>query len=180
MSEIFSPALPTTLTKFSKEQSQAISPSSSRPNSSWSSTSKPRKPRSGEEDGRWLRSRGQGDELEDEYLRSSTPAPMKFSLNGWTALILAVAILPATKPKRRRDFLSLPGALSSWPMAKDLKGSTVPGVALVPGIIAFAGGLPVMTDDKVQIGGIGVSSSCANQDETCAQAGIDAIKDALK
>jgi glc operon protein GlcG len=53
-------------------------------------------------------------------------------------------------------------------------------LALVPGIIAFAGGLPIMTDDKVQIGGIGVSGGTADQDETCALAGIDAIKDALK
>ncbi|MGA9324027.1 MAG: heme-binding protein, partial [Xanthobacteraceae bacterium] len=36
---------------------------------------------------------------------------------------------------------------------KDLKGGTVPGLALVPGIVAFAGGLPIMTDDKVHIGG---------------------------
>jgi glc operon protein GlcG len=63
---------------------------------------------------------------------------------------------------------------------KDLKGGTVPGLALVPGIIAFAGGLPVMTDDKMQIGAIGVSGGTADQDETCAQAGIDAVKDALK
>lgn len=63
---------------------------------------------------------------------------------------------------------------------KDLKGGAVPGLALVPGIIAFAGGLPVMTDDKVHIGGIGVSGGTADQDETCAQAGIDGVKDALK
>src|SRR6478752_2526119 len=63
---------------------------------------------------------------------------------------------------------------------KDLKGGTVPGLALVPGIIAFAGGLPIMTDDKMQIGAIGVSGGTADQDETCAQAGIDAAKDALK
>ena len=63
---------------------------------------------------------------------------------------------------------------------KDLWGGTVPGLALVPGIIAFAGGLPIMTADKVQIGGIGVSGGTADQDETCAQAGIDAVKDALK
>jgi glc operon protein GlcG len=63
---------------------------------------------------------------------------------------------------------------------KDLKGGPVPGLALVPGIVAFAGGLPVMTDDKVQIGAIGVSGGTADQDETCAQAGIDAVKDALK
>jgi Haem-degrading len=48
---------------------------------------------------------------------------------------------------------------------KDLKGGTVPGLALVPGIIAFAGGLPVMTDDKMHIGGIGVSGGTADQDD---------------
>ena len=37
-----------------------------------------------------------------------------------------------------------------------------------------------MTADKVQIGGIGVSGATADQDETCAQAGIDAAQDALK
>jgi glc operon protein GlcG len=63
---------------------------------------------------------------------------------------------------------------------KDLKGGMVPGLALVPGIIAFAGGLPIMTADKVQIGAIGVSGGTADQDETCAQAGIDAAQDALK
>ena len=51
---------------------------------------------------------------------------------------------------------------------------------LVPGIIAFAGGLPIMTEDKVQIGAVGVSGGTADQDETCAQAGIEAAKDALK
>jgi|ERR1700722_5151902 glc operon protein GlcG len=63
---------------------------------------------------------------------------------------------------------------------KDLKGGALPGLALVPGIVAFAGGLPVMTEDKAHIGAIGVSGGTADQDETCAQAGIDAVKDALK
>jgi glc operon protein GlcG len=63
---------------------------------------------------------------------------------------------------------------------KDLKGGTVPGFALTPGLIAFAGGLPIMTANKVQIGGIGVSGGSADQDETCAQAGIDAAQDDLK
>jgi uncharacterized protein GlcG (DUF336 family) len=31
---------------------------------------------------------------------------------------------------------------------KDLKGGMVPGLALVPGIIAFAGGLPIMTETR--------------------------------
>ena len=63
---------------------------------------------------------------------------------------------------------------------KDLKGGMVPGLALVPGIVAFAGGLPIMTEGKVHIGGIGVSGGTSDQDETCAQAGLDAVKDSLK
>jgi glc operon protein GlcG len=71
-------------------------------------------------------------------------------------------------------------AIEELAYGKDLKGGTVPGLALVPGIIAFPGGLAVMTDDKVQIGGIGVSGGTGDQDESCAQAGIDAVKDTLK
>jgi hypothetical protein len=37
-----------------------------------------------------------------------------------------------------------------------------------------------MTADNVQIGAIGVSGGTGDQDEMCAQAGIDAVKDALK
>jgi glc operon protein GlcG len=71
-------------------------------------------------------------------------------------------------------------AIEELAYGKDLKGGTVPGLALVPGIIAFPGGLAVMTNDKVQIGGIGVSGGTGDQDESCAQAGMDAVKDALK
>jgi glc operon protein GlcG len=63
---------------------------------------------------------------------------------------------------------------------KDLKGGALPGFALVPGIVAFAGGLPIMTADKVHVGGIGVSGGTADEDETCAQAGIDAVQDVLR
>ncbi|MDR3468085.1 MAG: heme-binding protein [Xanthobacteraceae bacterium] len=63
---------------------------------------------------------------------------------------------------------------------KDLKGGVLPGFAQVPGVVTFAGGLPIMTEDKVQIGAIGVSGGTADQDEACAQAGLDAVKDALK
>jgi glc operon protein GlcG len=63
---------------------------------------------------------------------------------------------------------------------KDLKGGVVPGLALVPGIIAFAGGLPIMAGDKVHIGGIGVSGGTSDQDEICAQAGIAAAQNDLK
>ena len=62
---------------------------------------------------------------------------------------------------------------------KDHKGGALPGIANVPGMIAFAGGLPIMAG-KAHIGGIGVSGGTADQDELCAQAGLDAIKDELK
>jgi uncharacterized protein GlcG (DUF336 family) len=63
---------------------------------------------------------------------------------------------------------------------KELKGGSRPGIALVPGVVAFAGGLPIRTADKLHIGGIGVSGGSADEDEMCAQAGIDAVKDQLK
>jgi uncharacterized protein GlcG (DUF336 family) len=63
---------------------------------------------------------------------------------------------------------------------KEGKPGMLPGIADVPGIITFAGGLPIVTEKKVQIGGIGVSGGTADQDEQCAQAGLDAAKDDLK
>jgi glc operon protein GlcG len=62
---------------------------------------------------------------------------------------------------------------------KEGKPGAVPGIADFPGIVTFAGGLPIMTVNKVQIGGIGVSGGSADQDEQCAQAGLDAIKNEL-
>jgi uncharacterized protein GlcG (DUF336 family) len=63
---------------------------------------------------------------------------------------------------------------------KEGKPGDLPGIASVPGIIAFPGGLPVMTGTKAQIGGIGVSGGTADQDEECAKAGLDAVADDLK
>jgi glc operon protein GlcG len=56
----------------------------------------------------------------------------------------------------------------------------LPGAAFVPGLVAFAGGLPVVTAAGDVIGGIGVSGASEDQDEACAQAGLDAISDILK
>lgn len=56
----------------------------------------------------------------------------------------------------------------------------VPGIAFVPGIVTFEGGLPILTADGKQVGAIGVSGGTAEQDGTCAQAGIDAVKNDLK
>ena len=62
---------------------------------------------------------------------------------------------------------------------KEGKPGMVPGIANFPGIVTFAGGLPIMTANKVQLGGIGVSGGTSDQDEQCAQAGIDAVKGEL-
>lgn len=54
----------------------------------------------------------------------------------------------------------------------------LPGLAHVDGVIAFAGGLPVMADDH-HIGSIGVSGGSADQDEACAEAAINAVSQDL-
>ncbi|MBL27162.1 MAG: PduO protein, partial [Rhodospirillaceae bacterium] len=53
------------------------------------------------------------------------------------------------------------------------------GIELVPGIVVFPGGLPIMAGDGHQVGGIGVSGATSDQDEQCAQAAIDAVADRL-
>ncbi len=63
---------------------------------------------------------------------------------------------------------------------KDGEPGRVPGLALVPGHAAFPGGLPIVTADGQHIGGIGVSGATGDQDEECAQAGLDAIADMLQ
>jgi uncharacterized protein GlcG (DUF336 family) len=62
---------------------------------------------------------------------------------------------------------------------KDQQPPRLPGIALIPGVIAFPGGLPVTTADKTLVGAIGVSGSTSDNDEICAQAGLDAVKDLL-
>jgi uncharacterized protein GlcG (DUF336 family) len=56
----------------------------------------------------------------------------------------------------------------------------VPGLAFVPGLLTFEGGLPIKTGGGEHIGAIGVSGATAEQDGVCAQAGLDAVKDDLK
>lgn len=48
------------------------------------------------------------------------------------------------------------------------------GLPLRPRMVIFGGGLPIVEGGEL-IGGIGVSGGSAQQDEACAQAGIDAL-----
>lgn len=56
---------------------------------------------------------------------------------------------------------------------------TVRGLDLVPGMVSFAGGLPVRAGGQ-HIGGIGVSGGTPDEDEQCAQAALDAVRAILK
>ncbi|HEY0231178.1 MAG TPA: heme-binding protein [Dokdonella sp.] len=62
---------------------------------------------------------------------------------------------------------------------KDNKGGALPGVASLPGFVTFPGGLPIKVGD-LTIGAVGVSGSLPENDEICAQAGLDAVKALLK
>ena len=53
------------------------------------------------------------------------------------------------------------------------------GIEYVEGFVVFPGGLPILTSNGVQLGGIGVSGATAAQDEECAQAGLEAISKEL-
>lgn len=61
----------------------------------------------------------------------------------------------------------------------DIAQKYVPGIVHVPGVVTFAGGLPIVTAKGEHLGSIGVSGASADQDEQCAQAALDAVKSDL-
>lgn len=48
------------------------------------------------------------------------------------------------------------------------------GIAFVPGLASWQGGLPIYSKDGALLGGVGVSGATAAQDEACAAAGLEA------
>jgi glc operon protein GlcG len=71
-------------------------------------------------------------------------------------------------------------ALGEIAFGKDGEPGRAPGLAFVPGLAAFPGGLPVKTGEGAHLGAIGVSGGTGDQDEACAQAALDAVADQLK
>lgn len=68
---------------------------------------------------------------------------------------------------------------AQFPFSSKMMGEIaqkIPGIAHVPGIVTFEGGLPIMAGNGDQVGSIGVSGASAADDGLCAQAGIDAVK----
>lgn len=47
--------------------------------------------------------------------------------------------------------------------------------AAIPGVVLLVGGLPIITKSGQHLGGIGVSGATSDQDEMCAQVGLDAV-----
>lgn len=70
-------------------------------------------------------------------------------------------------------------AVAEMAWGKDNKGGSLPGLAMLPGFVTFAGGLPIRSGEAL-VGGIGVSGSHPDHDEACAQAGLDAARELLK
>ncbi|WP_375788397.1 heme-binding protein [Bradyrhizobium sp. Pha-3] len=67
----------------------------------------------------------------------------------------------------------------SFGAKRDGVNALLPGAAFVPGLVAFAGGLPIKTGTGDVVGGIGVSGGSEDQDESCAQAGLNAVSESL-
>lgn len=84
------------------------------------------------------------------------------------------------KARTSANFPFSTGLIAELVYGKDGNPGPLPGVAHVPGITAFAGGLPVVNANGQHLGGIGVSGASSSDDELCAQAGIDAVSYMLK
>lgn len=67
----------------------------------------------------------------------------------------------------------------SFGVKRDGVDAGLPGAAFVPGLVAFAGGLPIKTAAGDVIGGIGVSGASEDEDESCARAGLDSVSQSL-
>jgi len=71
-------------------------------------------------------------------------------------------------------------AIGDLAYGKDGNPGRLPGIATVDFLVPFAGGLPIRTKNGDLLGAIGVSGATGDQDEECAQAALDAIKEDLK
>ena len=78
------------------------------------------------------------------------------------------------------DFPAASRAMMEAAYGKDQQPARSPGIATIPGIVLIPGGLPIITSDKTLIGAIGVSGSTSDNDEQCAQAGLDKVKTELE
>lgn len=83
------------------------------------------------------------------------------------------------KAKASANFPFPTSAVGDLSLDKNGKPAAVPGFAWTPGVVTYGGGVPIMAG-TAHIGGIGASGGSPDEDEQCAKAGLDAIKDLLK
>lgn len=86
------------------------------------------------------------------------------------------AFLPSGQIARDKAYTALGFATASGALYDALAGEppVLAGILAQPGVAAFAGGLPIRVAGTL-VGGIGVSGASAEQDETCARAGLTSI-----
>jgi uncharacterized protein GlcG (DUF336 family) len=77
---------------------------------------------------------------------------------------------------RDKAYTAATFGVASDELGKALSGNEilVQGIALRPGVILFAGGLPIVVDGEVA-GAIGVSGGSEDDDRACAKAGLVAL-----
>ena len=85
------------------------------------------------------------------------------------------APLVAEKISQMKAFTAVAMEKSTADVGEVSKAET-PGIELVPNLIKFGGGIPIKNAKGQILGGIGVSGASKEDDATCAQAGLDAIK----
>lgn len=86
------------------------------------------------------------------------------------------AFLPSTQISQDKAYTSAGFYMSSGGLYDAIKAEAdvLIGIANQARIAAFPGGLPIVYEGEV-VGGIGVSGASAEQDQLCAQAGIEAM-----
>ena len=85
------------------------------------------------------------------------------------------APLVAEKISQMKAFTAVEMEKSTADVGEVSKAET-PGIELVPNLIKFGGGIPIQNAKGQILGGIGVSGASKEDDATCAQAGLDAVK----
>lgn len=111
---------------------------------------------------------------------------------GWSMTIAVVDLGGAMKYFNRMDeSMGISARLSqlkaetsaSVPVStrqfREIAKNNAVGLGSTPGTTTVAGGLPILAGGK-HIGGVGVSGGSEDQDEACAQAGLDAVSSQLK
>ena len=116
---------------------------------------------------------------------------------GWRPLNIAIVDAGGELFYFRRDATSFQGSIEiainkAWTASRfgfptralgenivNREPGKVHGIQFMDRLIIFAGGLPIIADGTL-IGGVGVSGATGDQDEECAQAGLDAAVDMLK